>query len=202
MPPSIAAWIDGRPGPSQYQVRNLPKPHFLTVGTIEGRKNHELLLKVWRKLIADLREDAPELLIIGRRGWKAEHVFDQLDDLRELEGKVHELGSCSDDELGGWMRSARALLMPSFAEGFGLPVVEALQVGTPVIASNLPVFREIAGDIPLYLDACDEAAWVHAVRDFNAESPERSRQLARMQNYRAPDWNEHFGAVERWLASL
>ena len=202
MPPSIAAWITGRAGPSEHQPRNFSRPHFLAVGTIEGRKNHQLLLEIWRKLVADLGQDAPELLIVGRRGWKAEHVFDQLDDLGDLKGKLHEFGACDDGELSGWMRGARALLMPSFAEGFGLPVVEALEVGTPVITSDLPVFREIAGDIPNYLDASDAQGWEHVIRAFIGNSPERSRQLARMQNYRAPRWSDHFSTVERWLSSL
>lgn len=200
MPPSIVAWINGSPRPSQQQPRTLSRPHFLAVGTIEGRKNHQLLLEVWRKLVADLGRDAPELLIVGRRGWRADHVFDQLDSLGELGGRVHELGACDDDELVGWMRGARALLMPSFAEGFGLPVVEALQLGTPVIASDLPVFREIASDLPLYLNASDAGGWERAVRAFIGDAQERSRQLARMQNYRAPDWTEHFSTVEHWLA--
>jgi glycosyltransferase involved in cell wall biosynthesis len=202
MPPSIAAWITGSAHPSEHQPRNHSRPHFIAVGTIEGRKNHQLLLDVWRKLVADLGQDTPDLLMVGRRGWKADHVFDQLDDLGELKGKVHELGACNDEELSDWMRGARALLMPSFAEGFGLPVVEALQVGTPVIASDLPVFREIAGDIPNYLDASDAQGWERLIRVFIGDSPERSRQLTRMRNYRAPGWSDHFSTVERWLTSL
>ena len=78
-----------------------------------------------------------------------------LDDATELRVNVLELGSCADDELAAIVAGRERLLMPSFAEGFGLPVVEALELGTPVIASDLPVFREIAGDIPTYLDCSD-----------------------------------------------
>jgi glycosyltransferase involved in cell wall biosynthesis len=202
MPPSIAAWISGNQVSDPVQPRTLDGPHFITIGTIEGRKNHQLLLDVWRRLVADLGESAPGLLIVGQRGWQADRVFEQLDNLGGLQGHIRELRTCDDEELAGWIAGAQALLMPSSAEGFGLPVIEALQLGTPVIASNLPVFREIAGNIPNYADAHDAKAWERLVREFTGDSPERSRQLALMQNYHAPDWKQHFAAVERWLPSL
>ena len=92
--------------------------------------------------------------------------------------------------------------MPSFAEGFGLPLVEALRIGTPVIASDLPVFREIAGDIPTYLAPLDGDAWLRAIRAFLGASSDRIRQIAQMKSYRAPTWDGHFAVVEPWLNSL
>jgi glycosyltransferase involved in cell wall biosynthesis len=92
--------------------------------------------------------------------------------------------------------------MPSFVEGFGLPVVEALQLGTPVIASDLPVYREIVGDKPTYLDPNDVKAWAETIADFAEEGPERRRQVAAIRGYRAPTWDEHFRTVEAWLAGL
>jgi glycosyltransferase involved in cell wall biosynthesis len=83
-----------------------------------------------------------------------------------------------------------------------MPVVEALALGTPVLASDLPVFREIAGDIPTYLSPHDESAWVSQIRAFTGNDPDRTRQLERMASFRAPTWNEHFERVENWLATL
>jgi glycosyltransferase involved in cell wall biosynthesis len=202
MPASIAAWISGGDFSKQVQPRTASRPHFITVGTIEGRKNHQLLLDVWRKLVAEQGLDAPQLLIVGQRGWQAERVIEQLDDLAEVKDHVREIGTCQDQELAGWIAGARALLMPSFAEGFGMPVVEALALGTPVLASDLPVFREIAGDIPTYLSPHDDTAWVSQIRAFTGDNPERARQLERMASFRAPTWNEHFERVEHWLATL
>ena len=202
MPPHVTAWISGPRLPAQVKRRGLERPHFVTVGTIEGRKNHILLLQIWRSIVAKMGNRAPMLVIIGQRGWKAEAAVAMLDDQRELEGHVLELGRCDDEELAGWLLGAKALLMPSFVEGFGLPVIEALQLGTPVIASDLPVYREIVGDIPTYVDPLDQLAWERAIADYAGDCSERTRQVRAMRGYRAPDWDTHFGRVEDWLSGL
>ncbi len=92
--------------------------------------------------------------------------------------------------------------MPSFVEGFGLPVIEALQLGTPVLASALPVYREIVGEIPTYLDPADQQAWEIAIRAFLGGGGERSRQLRAMRGYTPPTWASHFAKVESWLDEL
>jgi glycosyltransferase involved in cell wall biosynthesis len=94
------------------------------------------------------------------------------------------------------------LLTPSFAEGFGIPVIEALQSGTPVIASNLDVFREFAGDIPLYLRPDDAEAWMDAILSYSEGSEDRQRQVELIPNYAAPNWEDHFRHVDSWLESV
>jgi len=202
MPPSIVAWISGHSTTDVRHPRFHSKPYFVTVGTIEGRKNHQLLLDVWRRLLVDLGDHTPELLIVGQRGWQAEGLLKQLDNLGQLQDYVRELGTCEDEELAAWISGARALLMPSFAEGFGLPVVEALRFRTPVIVSDLPVFREIVGDIPTYVDPSDADSWKDWIQAFTGDTPERNRQLARMAEFRPPEWNEHFAKVEEWFNCL
>lgn len=90
--------------------------------------------------------------------------------------------------------------MPSFVEGFGLPIIEALQLGTPAIASDLPVFREIADDIPTFLPVDATEQWVQRIAEFVSDVPERARQVERIRQYRAPDWPSHFAIVDAWLA--
>lgn len=202
MPANIAAWISGPPLARAGRTASLNRPYFVVVGTIEGRKNHAVLLRVWRRLVATMRHEAPLLAIIGQRGWEASQTLAALDHLGDLKGYVIEKNDCSDEEVASLIAGARALLMPSFAEGFGLPVIEALQLGTPVVASDLPVFKEIVGDIPTYIDPRDEPAWEQAVRAFVEDGPERERQLSRLPAYRAPTWDDHFAIVEDWLAKL
>jgi glycosyltransferase involved in cell wall biosynthesis len=202
VPPAVVAWIAGVSIDGPVVPRPTGKPYFLTVGTIEGRKNHLLLLEMWERLVDSMGSNAPGLVIIGRRGWQAEQTFRKLDDLGPLEGHVTEIANCGDEELASWIAGARALLMPSFVEGFGLPVMEALQLGTPVIASNLPVYREIAGDLPTYLDPNDAAAWEDTIRSFLDDGSERTRQREAMKDFRPPSWDQHFETVEGWLQAL
>jgi len=202
MPARIAAWISGYPIPETAPQAGMDRPYFVTVGTIEGRKNHILLLQLWRQLVLRLGSKAPRLIIVGQRGWEAEHALAMLDRCDILRGHVREMARCDDDALARLVKGARAVLMPSFAEGFGLPVVEALQLGTPVIASDLPVFREIAGDIPTYLSPIDGIGWEQAILGFLGDSPERQRQIADMAGFTASGWPSHFAQVESWLKTL
>lgn len=176
------------------------RPYFLTIGTIEARKNHLLLLHLWERLVDRLGEAPPRLVIVGQRGWEADDVFAMLDRSPKLRSSVIELGRCSDARMFALLDGAQALLMPSFVEGYGIPVIEALERGVPVIASDIPVFREIAGEIPLYLDPVDGPAWERAITDFSGDSAERRRQLALMPGFRPPTWEAHFSRIDRWLA--
>ena len=203
MPPSVAAWISG---PPQSAAARLPAPldtpYFVILGTIEGRKNHLLLLAIWRDLVARMGAAAPTLVVIGQRGWEAGPALAALDRPADFAGKVIERNHCGDAELARWLSGARALLMPSFAEGFGLPIIEALQRGTPVIASDLPIFREIAPDLATFADPEDRPKWTSLIAAFAGDDPERQRQVEAMKSYRAPDWQQHFAIVDDWLATL
>jgi glycosyltransferase involved in cell wall biosynthesis len=202
MPPSIVSWLAGHDFGAGVQPTALGRPYFITVGTIEGRKNHHLLLRIWQRLIARLGDAAPVLVIVGQRGWSAQDVFDMLDNKPNFRDHVRELGTCSDAELGSLIAGARALLMPSKAEGFGLPVVEALQLGTPVITADLAVYREIAGDLPSYISADAEADWESAILAFMVDCEERQEKLTAVRGYRAPTWREHFVPIEAWLDEI
>ncbi len=203
LPRAVVAW----PGCSSLRRATPANWHnnpatFVILGTIEARKNHALLLRLWKRLIATMGEACPRLVIVGRRGWEADDVFALLghDDFR---GKVIEAGALDDAQLAEVLGRARALLFPSHAEGFGIPLVEALAAGIPVIASDLPVFREIAGDIPELLAVDDENAWIAALTDYASNnSARRARQLARLEGYAAPTWAEHFARVEKLIDQL
>jgi len=201
-PPELAAWLGVDPLPATNELAFPPRPTFVALGTIEARKNHLLLLDVWSRLIDRLGTGAPRLLIIGQRGWEAEQVFNRLDRDEKLRGHVVELNDCSDEGLSAHVSTARALLFPSRSEGYGLPLIEALSLGAPVIASDLPVFREIAGDIPTYLDPLDSNVWEAAIVEFSADNGARYAQLRRMKSFRLPDWDSHFEKVEGWLRTL
>jgi glycosyltransferase involved in cell wall biosynthesis len=202
LPPVAVAWPGTSVLPSVSEIHGA-EPTFVVLGTIEGRKNHALLLSLWRQLLKEGNEaTVPRLVIVGRRGWQADDVFSQLD-RRDFDGRVIELGSLDDRDLASVLAGSRALLFPSCAEGYGIPLAEALAAGVPVIASDLPVFREIGQGIPELLPADDLALWRKAVCDYAREpSPRRSAQLSRMQKFRAPDWRGHFARVDALLDAI
>lgn len=202
MPPHVAAWICGFDAGVQARGKALDRPFFVTVGTIEARKNHIMLLQIWKRIVATAGKEAPILVVVGQPGWEADEALDVLEDLEDLEGSVVHLQDCDDEELAAWLAGARALLMPSVAEGFGLPIVEALSLGTPVIASDLSVYREIVGAIPTYLQPDDQQAWEAAITSFMEDGPERGRQQRQIPSYRQPTWHEHFAIVENWLSGF
>lgn len=176
---------------------------FVMLGTIEGRKNHLLLLQLWTRLVMRLGHDAPRLLIIGQRGWECEQVVDLLERSDVLRDSVVEVGRCSDDELVAHLRGARALLFPTLVEGYGLPLIEALAAGTPVIASDIPVFHEIGQGVPDFIDPLDGPAWLRAIVDYAApDSATRAAQVKRLAAYRAPGWDDHFARVSAWVDTL
>jgi glycosyltransferase involved in cell wall biosynthesis len=169
------------------------RPYFVALGTIEPRKNHLLLLHIWRRMIEQLGpERTPRLLLVGRRGWENEMVLDLLDRTPSFGGVVRELGRVPDHELRSLLPQARAVLIPSFAEGFGLPVVEALAMGAPVVASDLPALREAGGEVADYLDPLDGAAWMRAIQAYaDPNAPRRLAQLVRLKSWRPPSWDAH-----------
>lgn len=181
----------------------MPEPYFVILGTIEPRKNHLLLLNLWRRLVSELGDRAPHLVVIGQRGWECDEILKMLERCAGPGAKVHELPACPDAELARYLAHARALLFPSFAEGYGIPLVEALMLGTPVIASDLPAFHEIAADIPDYLDPHDADGWAGAIREYaQPGSARRNAQLERLAGFETPTWADHFKRVEALLERL
>jgi glycosyltransferase involved in cell wall biosynthesis len=203
MPPATVALLAPGMAVQASGARPIAKPYFVMLSTIEPRKNHWLLLHVWRQLVENLGEAAPQLVIIGQRGWECENVVDMLERCTALHAHVTELSQCSDTELVNYLHHAQALLFPSFTEGYGMPLIEALALGVPVIASDLPVFRELAGEIPDYLDPLDGVRWGQRIALYSqSDSEERNAQRARMQGFRTPDWAQHFVQVDRLLARV
>ncbi len=202
-PPIEVAPLAAATLPTTFNSRLLEAPYFVMLGTIEARKNHLLILQIWRDLVRRLGASAPHLVLIGRRGWECEQVLDLLDRCESLRHHVHEITHCPDDQMANWVKHTQALLFPSFVEGFGIPLVEALVLGTPVIASNLPVFKEIAGDVPTYLHPVDGLGWMKAIEGFtSSDGAERQLQLGRMDHFNAPTWEKHFEILDEILNSV
>jgi glycosyltransferase involved in cell wall biosynthesis len=189
--------------PAQPDQAGRGAPYFVCVGTIEARKNHLLLLNVWRRLATELGPAAPRLVLVGQRGWENEQVIDMIERCPAIQGLVEEHNGLSDTAMARLLADARALLLPSFAEGYGLPIVEAFALGVPVLCSDVRAFREVAGGIAEYFDPLDGPAWHAAMLDYAPPaSPRRAAQCERLAAWRAPRWADHFAAVDALIADV
>jgi glycosyltransferase involved in cell wall biosynthesis len=120
---------------------------FLFVGTLEPRKNLTRLLDAWSAIDAEERRDA-QLIIVGATGWM---IKDALERSGAIDS-VHLMGSLSDEDLADQYTKADVFVYPSLYEGFGLPVVEAMAIGLPVLTSNVGATKEVAADAALLVD--------------------------------------------------
>jgi len=188
--------------PAAGTARPLADPYFVMLGSLEPRKNHALALRLWQRLAAG-GGPMPKLVVIGQPGWDPAIPAQLRDAAAKPGAAVLVRERCTDAELATWLAHARALLFPSFTEGYGLPLPEALAAGLPVIASDLAVYREMAGDIPDYADPLDDARWEALVRDYASEtSAMRDAQLRRMKSFAPPTWEAHFAVVDALLAEF
>ncbi|SDZ78868.1 glycosyltransferase family 4 protein [Microbulbifer marinus] len=159
--------------------------YFLFVGTLEPRKNLSTLLKAYR-LYADSCGGALPLKICGGKGWGLPALQQLISELN-LQDKVMLMGYVSDAELPDLYRNARALLMPSLYEGFGLPIVEAYSQNTPVITSDRGAMREVAGEAALLVDPECQVEISRALTQLTVDSS-ALRALQRAAHQRA----QHF----------
>jgi glycosyltransferase involved in cell wall biosynthesis len=166
-----------------------PRPYFVHIGTIEARKNLAFLLTIWRRLYERMGDAAPQLVLVGRYGWENEAVLDHLERSPALQGLVHQAADLPDSVLATLMGSARALVAPSSVEGFDLPAVEASALGVPLIASDIPVHRELVPGAQL-IDPLDGLGWLDALEKATLHAPKAAP-------FTAPTWTQHFAEVGR-----
>lgn len=150
-------------------ARGLPSAYFLFVGTLEPRKNLNGLLAAYARLPGEYRKRFP-LLIAGGGGWGTQRLDQQIrahglsQDPQAGLGLVQALGYVSDEDLSWLYAGARALVWPTFYEGFGLPPLECMATGTPVITSRAASLPEVVGDAGLLVDPNDVDELAQAMR--------------------------------------
>jgi glycosyltransferase involved in cell wall biosynthesis len=163
--------------------RGCHRPFILAVGTLEPRKNLPTLLRAFSRLVAEVPHD---LMLVGPEGWLTRELEATLARL-QLGDRVRLTGYVADAELPLWYAAAAAFVFPSFYEGFGLPVLEAMACGAPVITSNVSALPEVAGDAALLVNPDDEAALAEAilrvVTDPGLAATFRERGLKRARHF-------------------
>jgi glycosyltransferase involved in cell wall biosynthesis len=164
-----------------------PPRYVLHVGTVEPRKNVATLLAAWR-LLRLRRAEPPPLVLCGGFGWQAEEARLEIG-VAEAEGWLVHLGYVSTEELAALYRGAELVALPSFYEGFGLPAVEAMRAGAPLLASDLPVLREVAGDAALYAPPNRADLWADRAGELLADAGLRADLRRRgLERAKLFDW--------------
>lgn len=176
-------------------------PYFVCIGTIEPRKNHLFLLQVWRDLRLRLGQETPHLVLVGQRGWDNENVVDMLVRCETLKGVVREASEIATPDLRALIANCQAVLMPTFAEGFGLPVAEALAAEVPVIASDIDVFRQLGQPGVRLVDPLDGPGWAKVICEFVNLTPRICPKFNRHEDKNAA-YMLHFRHVHALLDAL
>jgi glycosyltransferase involved in cell wall biosynthesis len=159
--------------------------YFVVCGSIEPRKNHALLFRTWRRLIAEFGEASPRLVLVGAHGWEADTILKPLTHDAALASRILHVGGLSSPALARLMLGAAGVLCPSHAEGFGLPLLEANALGVPTIASDIASHREIADARTVLLGCGDVAGWADAITACDAGGERRTPAIARERTEQA-----------------
>ncbi len=169
--------------PEEVRARlGIDRPFLLLPGTLEPRKNAVRLIRAYRQAAPEIEQ---ALALAGPEGWGAAEIHAEI--ARPGPGTIVVTGRLDADDLDALYRSADAVLYPSLYEGFGLPIVEAMQRGIPVVTSTAPACAETAGDAALLVDADDVAALAEAIvrvtGDGQLREDLRARGLARAASF-------------------
>jgi alpha-1,2-rhamnosyltransferase len=159
---------------------------YIAVGTIEVRKNHQYLLDAF-DLVWQQCPDAV-LCIIGKVGWLSELVMDRVQKHLLFNKSLFIFHNVSDTELDYYYKHAKALIWPSLAEGFGLPIVEALHQGLPVLASDIPIHREVGKDFCTYFDIHDPDDLAKIIIDI--EKTGKMPKVRSSKEYKLTTWKD------------
>lgn len=180
-------------------ITQVDSPFFLSVGTLEPRKGYDLALdameEFWRFGI-DAR-----FVIVGRYGWSSKTLRRRVLEHEQYGTRLHWLQNANDVDLNYLYKSARALVFASLAEGFGLPIMEASNQGLPVIASDIPIFREVGGKHISYFKTLDSSDLAMRLREAIStekqapgidvptwkQSTQKLLELIRTQSYQLSD---------------
>lgn len=129
---------------------NLPERYMLYLGTLEPRKNLERLIDSYYLLLKEF-DNVPKLVLAGGKGWLYDSIFDKVSTLW-LEDKIIFTGYVAEKDVAPLISGAEVFLFPSMYEGFGMPVIEAMACGVPVLTSNVSSLPEVAGDAAVLVD--------------------------------------------------
>ncbi|MBQ4465768.1 MAG: glycosyltransferase family 4 protein, partial [Oscillospiraceae bacterium] len=166
---------------------------LLTVGTIEPRKNHKVLIEAYEKRLADM---GYSVVIVGRVGWEMEGLVSRIKSNRNYGNGLYLLSGVNDATLDALYAQAHMVVFASYTEGYGLPTIESLIKGVPVLCSDIPVMREVGGAFAEYFDPDDPDALIAAVERLDSDAAYQAKRDAIRTQYHPPQWNETARVME------
>ncbi len=173
------------------------KAPYLMVSTIEIRKNHHYLIDAFEQLWQDGTDSS--LAIVGRIGWQCDDVIERIANHPESGKRLHVFNNIDDNTLNYVYQNSKAFLFSSKAEGFGLPIVEAQHHGLHVFASDIPIFREVAGSGAQFFSLNDPSELKKQIQQFEAEQGWQSEPSVTVINQ---PWKEVFPKLVRVVEQL
>lgn len=204
--PCVVSWLgtdfrerqqESRPGKRLEEISSRGK-YLLMVGTVEPRKNHGLVLEAMDQ---SLFARGWQLVIAGRQGWDTEETAERIRRHPRLGGELHWIEDATDADVEYLYTHCRFVVFPSFTEGFGLPIVEALGRGIPVLSSDHEVLREVGGDYCVYFSPRDPQSLMDALEQADRE-PVYAQLRERLREYRPTSWKQVAGRIGQSLREL
>ncbi len=171
-------------------------PFVLTVSTLEPRKNHALLLDAFDQGLHDL---GIQMVFVGREGWNVSALMKRIHTHPEYQKTLFHLEGMNDDTVRYLYQHAMMVLFPTYIEGFGLSTIEAIQQGTPVAASDIPVMREVGKEYCEYFDLHRPEEIVRILKRYVDHPEEYDRRRKALADYRTFTWDDMVDGVEKCL---
>lgn len=180
------------------------EPFILFVSTIERRKNHEALYRAYHLLArSGWRDKLPKLVLVGMEGWGVNDLMSDINLDPHTKGLIVQLHHVSDGELRELYEKAMFCVYPSFYEGWGLPVGEALSLGKAVLSSDQGSLPEVGGDLVKYVSPWDSKAWADAILEWVMEPDTLATQVSRVKaTYQSRTWTDTGKAVAEVIDRL
>lgn len=183
-----------------FPLREHKQNYVLYVSTIESRKNHILLLKVWQKLQHEKFCDIPDLVIVGMIGWGVDELFKLYNEDKNLQTVIHFYYDVEDDELAEFYKNAKFTAFPSYMEGWGLGAVESMLYGKPCIISNCHALIEATQGLMPSAPPEDIETWYTLIKDFSFN--EKSLNLYKKkikEKFTIRTWNDFNEEFEKFI---
>jgi glycosyltransferase involved in cell wall biosynthesis len=178
------------------------RPYFLVCGAIDPRKNHTVLVEAWTRLVAIHGDAAPRLVVAGAAGGATAGIVKGMVAERGLADLVVFASGLSSPSIARLMAGARAVLLPSLAEGYGLPPAEAMAMGTPAVVADISALRDAAGEAALYVGTRDVEGWARTVDALTRDTPLRADALQRARRFDAVDWTSYMTTIGDILSGV